>query len=765
MARLPDETALGSLEAGTSGRPTATYDTTGYARGAAAIGEGVKDLGSGIATAGKGLAVYAANAAQKAAAEQKLQLARGNVELTAKELARANAIERESDPVGMVERHASEAAKEFEQAAQHVSDPRLRANLLLHRDGYVAGVTRAATQKETVLSADGGMAADLDMVNMARDEALKSSDPEAINRTVDVFHGVVDGWQGTGWIDQAKAVDLKRNWATDLAERALLEAPATARLAAIEAMKPEVADAATASADTGTQPAADQTAYQHGDLTQLARMLPAELVRENTERNAQGLVRIKAAINLALNEGTLMPSADDIASDPDLDAPSRARLEQSRQQALDELENYAWFTAKFDDLNAGSFNALDPDTRRFADRIYKARGANDAALYVVVRRTGMMPPSARNLLLGDLASGEPARVKRAVDTASWINEEFPGLLSIEEDGERLLNAVTQLRHETARGTSAEESVKRIIELQSSESRRDSDDRQSSADLDAAVAKAISVTDLIGLPTAEPDAAASMFAAYADLVKDRYAATRDMSLAKAQARALLEARWNITPQADASPQSNPGEGRPPSWWELLSETWPGRAVQSAYSGFTAPGDAVAGRITSEEELLERVSDMSGLITGGSFVKPQIAAPEEVILGMGATRSARRIRAIVNQKAGFGTSTSKEYRTTFFKANPGVPRETVVHHAVEQRTLKMYPGLISESEMHSLQNLRGIPKSKNNELHLSIIRKEWDDFYLKNPTTTKKKLLNKAMEIDRKWGSNFIPPLKFTKPEIL
>jgi hypothetical protein len=63
------------------------------------------------------------------------------------------------------------------------------------------------------------------------------------------------------------------------------------------------------------------------------------------------------------------------------------------------------------------------------------------------------------------------------------------------------------------------------------------------------------------------------------------------------------------------------------------------------------------------------------------------------------------------------------------------------------------------MHSLENLRGIPNSQNADLHLSQIRMEWNEFYRNNPASgmTKQKLLDKASEIDRRYGSSFTPSL--------
>jgi hypothetical protein len=75
------------------------------------------------------------------------------------------------------------------------------------------------------------------------------------------------------------------------------------------------------------------------------------------------------------------------------------------------------------------------------------------------------------------------------------------------------------------------------------------------------------------------------------------------------------------------------------------------------------------------------------------------------------------------------------------------------------LKLFPGVATEAEIHSLENLRGIRKGAANELHQSQFRKEWDAFYapfLKNGTQpTKVQLLQKATEMDAKYRSQFTP----------
>ncbi|MDR7313714.1 hypothetical protein J2S40_004772 [Nocardioides luteus] len=113
------------------------------------------------------------------------------------------------------------------------------------------------------------------------------------------------------------------------------------------------------------------------------------------------------------------------------------------------------------------------------------------------------------------------------------------------------------------------------------------------------------------------------------------------------------------------------------------------------------------------------------------------------------------------ARFGTSTRKDYRATFDEHYPEYHEtEKVIHHAVEQSVLRKYPGVVSEEEMHSIDNLRGIPKEVNSDVHLRQIRKHWNRFYKdfarRGATPTQQDLLDFATKIDQELGDQFIPP---------
>ncbi|MGA2404890.1 MAG: hypothetical protein ABSG91_24835, partial [Syntrophobacteraceae bacterium] len=113
------------------------------------------------------------------------------------------------------------------------------------------------------------------------------------------------------------------------------------------------------------------------------------------------------------------------------------------------------------------------------------------------------------------------------------------------------------------------------------------------------------------------------------------------------------------------------------------------------------------------------------------------------------------------ATFRQATTNNYRSTFFAKYPELKGKVRVHHAVEQSVLTKFPGVVTEEEIHSLENLRGIQNDANSDVHLRQIRLEWNRFYRPFTKTdiapTKAQLLQKATEIDSMFGSKFIPPV--------
>ncbi|UDL89508.1 hypothetical protein LGH82_31400 [Mesorhizobium sp. PAMC28654] len=125
---------------------------------------------------------------------------------------------------------------------------------------------------------------------------------------------------------------------------------------------------------------------------------------------------------------------------------------------------------------------------------------------------------------------------------------------------------------------------------------------------------------------------------------------------------------------------------------------------------------------------------------------------------ASLIARDPSAIKYAGAKVGWAKSKNYRKTFFDANPTLNRsDYVVHHSVEQRINKKYPNLFTNEELNSIENLRGIRKEFDINLHLKVIRSEWDEFYKTHATATRQQVLDYATHLDKKYGHLFDPPI--------
>lgn len=156
-----------------------------------------------------------------------------------------------------------------------------------------------------------------------------------------------------------------------------------------------------------------------------------------------------------------------------------------------------------------------------------------------------------------------------------------------------------------------------------------------------------------------------------------------------------------------------------------------------------------------------SILGGIIGGGIPLRPNVRSfinrLEVDPNRLGTMGGNLRLRPIP-PRATLGSSTSTNYKQTFFDANPGTQGNVVVHHAVEQQVLRRYPGVVTESQMHSLENLRGIPKSINSDVHLSQIRRSWNEFYRNNPNPTQTQTLDHATTIDNQFGHLFNPPIR-------
>jgi hypothetical protein len=181
-------------------------------------------------------------------------------------------------------------------------------------------------------------------------------------------------------------------------------------------------------------------------------------------------------------------------------------------------------------------------------------------------------------------------------------------------------------------------------------------------------------------------------------------------------------------------------------------------QAAMMGELSKPNPQLLRPATNADWLDPLVNLLSLAAG--FVGPATRAVRLGVEGVEAVEGAE-VAAVSAETAPYratvGNALTNNYRKTFFEAYPELEGKVWVHHSIPQIVLKRYPGLFTESEIHSLENLRGIPNELNSELHLSKIAKEWTQFFSANPNATRQQLLQKATEIDLKYGRFFKPPV--------
>ncbi|QCS53013.1 hypothetical protein [Priestia flexa] len=150
------------------------------------------------------------------------------------------------------------------------------------------------------------------------------------------------------------------------------------------------------------------------------------------------------------------------------------------------------------------------------------------------------------------------------------------------------------------------------------------------------------------------------------------------------------------------------------------------------------------------------------TGRFVANPNVERVEKPV---GVEKKGKEVERVRNVESVQGVSKGiekgkniKDYKKTFFNEYPDLKGSVVVHHAIEQQILKRHPNLFSLEEIHAFENLRGIPKEINSDIHLSKIRRDWNRFYRNNPNPTKEEVINYMIELDKKYGENFNPPVK-------
>lgn len=222
MAKLPDETALGPLPSANSGRPIATYDVSGYARGVAAIGGGVADIGKGVSGAVKD--VVAVQASNKSETDQLEQAkAESNYLIQTKQI--RDRLSDETDHNGLKEKYETQFQKARDGSAALITNPRQRELWTLKRDPDVEGNVIATTDKAFALQKDGEIASATDRLEQIRQSALATKDPQARGEFIAAGNELISGLQSAKYMTAVQAQALRKNWTENYAVGAVSVLP------------------------------------------------------------------------------------------------------------------------------------------------------------------------------------------------------------------------------------------------------------------------------------------------------------------------------------------------------------------------------------------------------------------------------------------------------------------------------------------------------------------------------------------------------------
>lgn len=227
MAKLPSDVELGGLPSGLSSRPIATYDTTGYARGAAAIGAGVSDLGKGAQSATKDIA--AANL-QASSETDTLEEARAHSNYLIKTKQLRDEISTATDPAKLEETYAPKFQAAYDESAGMISNPRKRELWSLKTAPDLTGQNLAVGDKVFDLQKSQTIADTKSKLDDIRNAALKTSDPEQRSQFIAAGHQLIAGLKSAGYIDPVTEQKYRKDWTTDYATSAIANMPPEERI-------------------------------------------------------------------------------------------------------------------------------------------------------------------------------------------------------------------------------------------------------------------------------------------------------------------------------------------------------------------------------------------------------------------------------------------------------------------------------------------------------------------------------------------------------
>jgi hypothetical protein len=241
VAKLPDASEI-KPSIGMSGRPIATYDTTGYARGAAAMAQGAKDIGTGLTQAGN--QVSAVNVRNDALAKQEkekddiLDTAQAQAKWGVNKTNWLNSAKDDQDHETLGARSLENLTAIGEDAANHIRDPRRRE---LFRAAIADDIARSQAGINDLVQkrrADAWGAGLISTLEGVRQGALLAETPEEKRERIDDANRLIDAGAAKGFVSKEWAAQSKKKWVEDYTIAEFEKLPAEQRLMALRGGAP-----------------------------------------------------------------------------------------------------------------------------------------------------------------------------------------------------------------------------------------------------------------------------------------------------------------------------------------------------------------------------------------------------------------------------------------------------------------------------------------------------------------------------------------------
>lgn len=233
MARLPDDTALGGLPSASSGRQISSPDLTGYARGAAAIGQGVSSIGKGIESAASDIASVKR---QQIADTDALEEARANSNYLIKTKQLRDEISTATDPNGLENQYKPKFQQAYDESASFISNPRKRELWEVKNAPDLTGQNLAVGDKVFDLQKTQQIADANEKLDQIRQSALKTQDPTERAKFIGAGQQLLSGLKQAGYIDAVTAQKYRKKWTEDYAVSAIQLMPPEERVKLLSPM-------------------------------------------------------------------------------------------------------------------------------------------------------------------------------------------------------------------------------------------------------------------------------------------------------------------------------------------------------------------------------------------------------------------------------------------------------------------------------------------------------------------------------------------------